>query len=133
MRSTGRYAAACVVAFGLISPLSASIHVSGDGDTLCAGPPAGPAGCLVSVGLKAAALDGVAKAAPPAAGARDARGLRQAGAQGRVSDIAALFFADRSAARSGDGAASLLFWVFGSGLLGFGFVARRRKPSLDGA
>jgi MYXO-CTERM domain-containing protein len=46
-----------------------------------------------------------------------------------LNEIASLFVSDRSSGASADSAAPVVFWVFGSGLLGAAFVARRRKPA----
>jgi hypothetical protein len=78
---------------------------------------------LAALGLSAQPLAGSA----PVTGST-AQAAGQAAAQLGFTEIASLFLvSDRSGGAGGD-AGPVLFWVFGSGLLGAAFVARRRKP-----
>jgi len=129
---------ACVLACGFAAPAVASMFgpANGAGNTVCAeqsaltdrcpgGSVLASADDLAAIGLSAQPLAPSAQSATPGA-----QGAEQAAAQVRVSEVASLLIADRSAGAAGNSAAPALFWVFGSGLLGAAFVARRRKPAL---
>ncbi|UCE76367.1 MAG: hypothetical protein JSU62_10995 [Gammaproteobacteria bacterium] len=110
MGCKGRHLMAGVVACGLAAPAGASVLEPADGKLLAS------ADDLVGIGLGAQPLPG----SFPAAG--------QAAAQLKITEIASLVVSDRSAGASGEASGRALFWVFGSGLLGAAFIARRRKP-----
>lgn len=106
MGCKGRHLMAGVVACGLAAPAGASVLEPADGKLLAS------ADDLVGIGLGAQPLPGSGPAA----------------AQLNITEIASLVVSDRSAGASGEASGPALFWVFGSGLLGAAFIARRRKP-----
>jgi hypothetical protein len=117
MGRTGRQLAACALSFGLAAQAGANVL----------GPAQG------TVQASADELAGLALSAHPLPGSAPALGLAtqaagEAVAQLGITEIASLLVADRSGGASGEAAGRALFWVFGSGLLGAAFVARRRKP-----
>jgi hypothetical protein len=108
---------AAVLACGLAAAAEASVLVPPDGTVLTA------VDDLAGIGLGAQLLPG---ASPATVSAGQLAG--QAAGQLRITEIASLLVVDRSASASGEAAGPVLFWVFGSGLLGAAFIARRRKP-----
>ena len=117
MGRTGRHLVACALACGLSAPSGASVWEPAQGAVLS------PADELAGLGLSAQPLTG----SLPATGFA-AQIVGQAAGQLGMNEIASRLDSDRSAGAAGDAAGPVLFWVFGSGLLGAAFVARRRKP-----
>lgn len=117
MGCKGRHLMAGVVACGLAAPAGASVLEPADGKLLAS------ADDLVGIGLGAQPLPGSFSPTGPAGHIAG-----QAAAQLKITEIASLVVSDRSAGASGEASGRALFWVFGSGLLGAAFIARRRKP-----
>ena len=110
MGRTGRQIAVCVVAWSLAAQAGATVLEPAPG----------------TVQASADQLAGLGVSAQPLPGSSPAPG--EAVAQLGITEIASLLAVDRSGGASGEAASQVLFWVFGSGLLGAAFVARRRKP-----
>jgi len=138
MGCVGRFLTPCVLVCGLASPAAASVFASqgGAGKALCAQQPAVTAGCagaarlasvddLSAIGLGA---QPILRSVQPARTTAQSTGARAAPV--RSGAIAPVSVSERDAGASAEGAAPLLFWMFGSALLGAGFVARRRKRVL---
>jgi len=128
---------AWVLACGLASPVIASISAppGGADNVLCAWQSAATGRCrggamlasaddMLGIGLGARPIAGYAQSARLAAHAAGATVARH-----RSSEIASVLVTYPAARASGDSTVPVLFWVFGSGLLGVAFVARRRKPA----
>jgi len=126
---------ACVLACGLATPGVASVFASGAGadHSPCERPSAGgcanglllaSAGDLAGLGLSAQPLPRPLSTPAPSAeeAARSARHLR-------ITEIASFVGIEAVPGAATGAAAPALFWVFGSGLLGAAFIARRRKPA----
>jgi hypothetical protein len=118
MGRTGRQLAVCVLAWGLAAQAGATILEPAQGTVEAS------ADQLAGFGLSAQPLPG----SSPAPGLA-AQAAGEAVAQLGITEIASLLAVDRSGGASGEAASQVLFWVFGSGLLGAAFVARRRKPA----
>ena len=117
MGRTGRQLAVCVVAWSLAAQAGATVLEPAQG----------------TVPVSADQLAGLGLSAQPLPGSSPAPGLAaqaagEAVVQLGITEIASLLAVDRSGGASGEAASQVLFWVFGSGLLGAAFVARRRKP-----
>jgi hypothetical protein len=113
-----RWMAGLVVS-ALALPVHGELLASGDGgaEGLCADRQA--VDCPLDAGsaMKSASA---AQRTPDKAAVPGARSVRQAATAAVRPDP------ERAVPAAGDGAASLLFWVFGSGLIGLAFAARRR-------
>lgn len=118
MGRTGRQLAVCVVAWSLAAQAGATLLEPAPGTAQAS------ADQLAGLGVSAQPLPG----SSPATGLLAAQAAGEAVAQLGITEIASLLAVDRSGGASGEAASQVLFWVFGSGLLGAAFVARRRKP-----
>ena len=117
MGRTVRRLAMCALACGLAAQAGANVFEPAQGTVQAS------ADQLAGLGLSAQPLPDSIPA--PGLAAQAAGG---AVAQLGITEFASLLAAERSGGASGEAAGQVLFWVFGSGLLGAAFVARRRKP-----
>ncbi len=117
MGRRGRQLAVCALACSLAAHAGANVLEPAQG----------------TVQASAEQLAGLGLSAQPLPGSIPAHGLvaqaaGEAVAQLGITEIASLLVTDRSGGASAETAGPALFWVFGTGLLGAAFIARRRKP-----
>ncbi|MGD2073433.1 MAG: hypothetical protein PVI91_02085 [Gammaproteobacteria bacterium] len=128
-----KYRDGCVMAGVLVFAVTGAVHAGvsessvGTDEALCNGRAVNGIDCPGTAGSEAA----VALAGRPALGNASAvesgaRASRQAAERAGGGKLAVAARPERAQPFRGEGAASLLFWVIGSGLIGLAFAARRR-------